>query len=302
MAGLRVPVVSAPMFLISGPELVVAACQAGVVGAFPTPIPARWPTSTPGWGRSATSWPGQAAPRGRSTWSPTAPTRDWRRTCGGWRSTAADRHHRARLANPRDRDREGLRRHRHRRRGHDQAGAEGGGGRGGRARLHLGRRGRAGYAPFAFISAVRDFFGGLVTIGGGTSDGAGVAGAIRPGPLVYMGTRFIATKESMAPDAQADGGRARPGRPGDHRRDHRDPRLVAPPEPDRARSRPRQPDPAGRPRLRLDRRRGRRWKDLSAAGQGLQTIRAVEPTAVVVDRLAAEYHAAAARLAGRVSG
>ncbi len=46
-----------------------------------------------------------------------------------------------------------------------------------------------------------------------------------------------------------------------------------------------------------------RWKDLWAAGQGLQTIRAVEPTAVVVDRLAAEYHAAAAaRLAGRVSG
>jgi len=34
---LRLPVVAAPMFLISGPELVLAACKAGIVGAFPTP-------------------------------------------------------------------------------------------------------------------------------------------------------------------------------------------------------------------------------------------------------------------------
>ncbi|HWW12620.1 MAG TPA: nitronate monooxygenase, partial [Brevundimonas sp.] len=34
---LRLPVFAAPMFLISGPELVIAACRAGVGGAFPTP-------------------------------------------------------------------------------------------------------------------------------------------------------------------------------------------------------------------------------------------------------------------------
>ena len=34
---LRVPVVAAPMFIVSGPQLVVAACRAGIVGAFPTP-------------------------------------------------------------------------------------------------------------------------------------------------------------------------------------------------------------------------------------------------------------------------
>ena len=34
---LRLPVVAAPMFLISGPQLVLAACKAGIVGAFPTP-------------------------------------------------------------------------------------------------------------------------------------------------------------------------------------------------------------------------------------------------------------------------
>jgi nitronate monooxygenase len=33
----RIPIVAAPMFLVSGPDLVVAACKAGVIGAFPTP-------------------------------------------------------------------------------------------------------------------------------------------------------------------------------------------------------------------------------------------------------------------------
>ena len=34
---LRLPIIAAPMFLISGPDLVLAACRAGIVGAFPTP-------------------------------------------------------------------------------------------------------------------------------------------------------------------------------------------------------------------------------------------------------------------------
>jgi nitronate monooxygenase len=32
---LRVPLIGAPMFIVSGPELVIAQCQAGVVGSFP---------------------------------------------------------------------------------------------------------------------------------------------------------------------------------------------------------------------------------------------------------------------------
>ncbi len=31
----RLPVIAAPMFLISGPDLVIAACRAGIIGAFP---------------------------------------------------------------------------------------------------------------------------------------------------------------------------------------------------------------------------------------------------------------------------
>src|SRR5215207_2910914 len=32
---LRLPVIAAPLFIVSGPELVIAQCKAGVVGSFP---------------------------------------------------------------------------------------------------------------------------------------------------------------------------------------------------------------------------------------------------------------------------
>ena len=32
---LSLPLVAAPMFLISGPELVIAACKKGIIGTFP---------------------------------------------------------------------------------------------------------------------------------------------------------------------------------------------------------------------------------------------------------------------------
>ena len=33
---MRLPLIAAPMFLVSGPALVKAACRAGVIGSFPT--------------------------------------------------------------------------------------------------------------------------------------------------------------------------------------------------------------------------------------------------------------------------
>ena len=35
LEGLRLPVVGAPMFLVSGPELVIEQCKGGIVGSFP---------------------------------------------------------------------------------------------------------------------------------------------------------------------------------------------------------------------------------------------------------------------------
>ena len=35
--GMRLPLIAAPMFLVSGPDLVLAACKAGIAAAVPTP-------------------------------------------------------------------------------------------------------------------------------------------------------------------------------------------------------------------------------------------------------------------------
>ena len=37
LESLRLPVIVAPMFLVSGPELVIASCKSGLIGSFPGP-------------------------------------------------------------------------------------------------------------------------------------------------------------------------------------------------------------------------------------------------------------------------
>jgi len=63
-----------------------------------------------------------------------------------------------------------------------------------------GAGGHAGTAnPFAFIAETRNFFGGTVVLAGGISTGAHIAAAeVAGADLAYMGTRFIATQESLA--------------------------------------------------------------------------------------------------------
>jgi nitronate monooxygenase len=57
-------------------------------------------------------------------------------------------------------------------------------------------------SPFAFVPQVRRFFGGAIVVAGGIADAAGIRGALALGAdLVCMGTRFIASDESEAPEA-----------------------------------------------------------------------------------------------------
>jgi nitronate monooxygenase len=69
--------------------------------------------------------------------------------------------------------------------------------------LSAGAGGQTGWLnPLAYIRAVRQRFDGPVVLAGGVADGAALAAAIVAGAdLAYMGTRFIATTESSAPDA-----------------------------------------------------------------------------------------------------
>jgi nitronate monooxygenase len=176
-----------------------------------------------------------------------------------------------------------------------QAGADG------LACVSAGAGGHTGFlSPFAFVRAVREFYDGTVILGGGISDGWGVAGAIASGAdLVYMGTSFIATQESMAQqaykqmlvDCTADDLLISAGLTGTPaswlkpslRANGLDPDNM-PAVPDR----------------RYDSNQsiaGKKWMDVWAAGQGVGQIKSVRPLAKVVEQLATQYEAARARLA-----
>ncbi|WFU20607.1 nitronate monooxygenase [Bradyrhizobium sp. CB3481] len=69
--------------------------------------------------------------------------------------------------------------------------------------LTAGAGGHTGWAnPFAFVRAVRAMFDGPIVLAGGITDGVSLAAARLLGcDLACMGTRFIATRESMASNA-----------------------------------------------------------------------------------------------------
>ncbi|HMH95460.1 MAG TPA: nitronate monooxygenase, partial [Bradyrhizobium sp.] len=66
--------------------------------------------------------------------------------------------------------------------------------------LTAGAGGQTGWLnPFVFVRAVRAFFDGPVVLAGGIGDGHALRAAQALGcDLAYMGTKFIATRESMA--------------------------------------------------------------------------------------------------------
>lgn len=66
--------------------------------------------------------------------------------------------------------------------------------------LTAGAGGQTGWAnPFAFVRAVRARYDGIIVLAGGVGDGAAILAAQALGAdLVYLGTRFIATTESLA--------------------------------------------------------------------------------------------------------
>lgn len=192
---------------VSGPELVVAACTSGVIGTFPTHN-AETPAVLQAWlAEVREGLPPQAAPVGAnlvvhrsnarlqsdldavvaagvelviaSVGSPkdvVGPLHD-----AGvlvWSDVASLRHAELAIA----------------------AGVDG------LVLLTAGAGGQTGWAnPISFVRAVRDRYDGTVVLAGGISDGAGVAAAeVLGADLAYLGTSFIATEESLAPQAYKD--------------------------------------------------------------------------------------------------
>jgi nitronate monooxygenase len=298
LASLRLPVVAAPMFLVSGPEMVIAAARSGIVGAFPTP---NCRTAA-----DLDTWMTRIA----------AETRD---APGLWAANLVTHSSNPRLGD----DLELVTKHRppvvitalgspapaipavhayggivladvvdmRLARKAASAGADG------LVCVSAGAGGHTGFlSPFAFISALRAEFDLLICVGGGISDGAGVAGARAAGAdLVYLGTRFLACEESMAAQGYkemviASGiedllvSSAVTGTPASWLI----PSLVAcgydPSAPLLATTRDYGGDAA------------KKWKDVWAAGQGVGTVRAVERLEQIVLELETGYRAAARRL------
>ena len=209
-ARMRLPLIAAPMFLVSGIELVGAACEHGVIGAFPT-VNCRTPDELDAWLREITDRLARTADAGGSAPAPVCPN-------------LIVHHSNRRLHD----DLAVLLRHRpeivitsvgspapvisplhdigalvladvatirHAERA-IAAGADG------LVLLTAGAGGQTGWLnPFAFVRAVRAFFAGPIVLAGGISDGQALRAAEMLGcDLAYMGTKFIATRESMADD------------------------------------------------------------------------------------------------------
>lgn len=205
---LSLPLIAAPMFLVSGVDLVVSACAEGVVGAFPTvncrsaeeldawlhDIRARLQAHEQALGRRcAPVCPNlivhRSNPRLRddlavlirhrvewviaSVGSPGAvvgPLHDI--DCQVFADVATVRHAHKAVA----------------------AGVDG------LVLLCAGAGGQTGWAnPFAFVRAVREFWSGPLVLAGGIADGRALwAAQVLGCDLAYMGTRFIATAQSQA--------------------------------------------------------------------------------------------------------
>lgn len=202
-ARVELPVIAAPMFLVSGPELVVAACRAGIIGAFPT-LNAREPADLDAWFTQIKAETESAAPFAANL---ILDRRNARRAA----DLAAIQKHQpliviASVGAP-DKiiapihaygglvfsDVASVR--------HARKAAEAG--TDGLVLLTAGAGGNTGSLnPFAFVSAVRRFFDGPIAVAGGLTLGAELrALEAMDADFAYMGTPFLAADESMAPEA-----------------------------------------------------------------------------------------------------
>lgn len=206
---LALPLIGAPMFIASYPELVIAQCRAGILGCFPS-LNARSVETLDGWLAQITAaLAGPAAPASAPFGVNLILHRSNKRVDEDLALTAK---HRVPLVitsvGKPDRICDTV----HAYGGqvfHDvvsvlharkalECGVDG---------LILVCAGAGGHAgtlsPFALLAEVREFFDGPVALAGALSNGRQLRAAeVMGADFGYMGTRFLATREANAPDAQ----------------------------------------------------------------------------------------------------
>jgi nitronate monooxygenase len=311
---LRLPLIGAPMFIVSGPELVIAQCQAGIIGAFPA-LNARPEKALDDWIRRIRGALDAYADDHPD--EPVAPFAVNQIVHGSNTRLAHDldicvKHEVpiiiTSLRPPADvvaavHDYGGLVFHdvismRHTMKAIEQ-------GVDGIVAVTAGAGGHAGNLnPFALVKEIRREFDGVVILSGALTSGADILAARAIGAdLAYMGTRFIATPEANADDAYkqmiVDSHAAdivyTPYFTGVHgsylrgsiERAGLDPEALG--TLDREQMDFGQRNEAG----------ARAWKDIWGAGQGVGTIDEILPARDVVLGLEVQYQAARARLCGQ---
>lgn len=204
---LRLPVICAPMFLVSSPKLVISACKQGIVGTFPA-LNTRPQGLLDDWLKEITETLDQYASENPNT--PVAPFGVNQVVHPSNSRLQADRalvkKHKVPLVitsqgNPSEIVKEvhewgGLVFHdviyaEHARKA-IAAGVDG------LILVGAGAGGHAGTAnPFALVREIREFWDGPLALAGAINDGHGIRAAESLGAdFAYMGTRFIATEEA----------------------------------------------------------------------------------------------------------
>lgn len=213
---LRLPVIGAPLFIISGPELVIAQCKAGIVGSFPS-LNARPQAQFDEWLHQITEE--LAAYDKANPDNPSAPfavnqivhrsnnrLEEDLETCAKWKIPLVITSLGAREElNKAVHDWGGIVLHDviNDRYAHKaiEKGADG------LIPVAAGAGGHAGTtSPFALMQEIRKWFDGLVALSGSIASGAAILSAQAMGAdLAYIGSAFIAAEEARANDDYKQG-------------------------------------------------------------------------------------------------
>jgi len=315
LQGLRLPLVASPMFILSGPELVIAQCKAGIVGSFPAlnareaegepPLLEVWLTQiTEALDKHNQENPDRpAAPfavnqivhRSNSRlerdleicvkhkvpiWITSLGARvevnEAAHSCGGIVLHDIINNRFARKAIEKGAD--GL-----------IAVAAGAGG-------HAGPQ-----SPFALVREIREWFDGPLLLSGALATGEGLLAARAMGAdLGYMGSAFIATREANAvanyKDMIVSGGADDivtsslfTGVSGNYLRPSIEAAGLDPDDLPSA--------DASSMNFGSGSSKPKAWKEIWGAGQGIGAVKQITGAAELVDRIEAEYRAAGQRLA-----
>ena len=310
---LRIPVIGAPMFIVSNPKLVIAQCTSGIVGSFPA-LNARPQALLDEWlheiGEALAAWDRDHPDRPAA---PFAVNQIVHRSndrfehdlevCSKWKVPIVITSLGARVElNDAVHAWGGMTLHdviddRFARKAIEK-GADG------IIAVAAGAGGHAGrWSPFALLQEIRTWFDGPLILSGAIANGGSVLAAQAAGAdLAYVGSPFIATNEANAPDeykqAIVESGAADivytdlfTGVHGNYLRSSiaktgLDPENLAGIDPTAMKF-----GSEGSAKMKA-------WRDIWSSGQGVGIIDRIQPAAELIDLLAVQYADAKARLCG----